>query len=333
MNILNKTDLFHALFDAFRQHTDSVYFVGGENPYRFSFKGEFVTIFVGNIHSAQRTNPDEYRIQCPGRLPAILDKRKGEGDTVLVLGFFADLCVFGAWDPDRFLARNPGVQQVSVYTRLSCMEDANIKGFSTYTDTNGQNVIMLRPELLGLYVENSTALHQVDATDEELQSIAEVYSNTQSGQQPPARPIEVKRHRIQVTRTQYSRSPRFRQDVLRAYSHRCAMCGIQLDLVEAAHIVPHAHPKGTDTVSNGLALCALHHRSFDTGLLYVENDYSIHVNSARVEHLIKMGRANGLQWYKQQLERELLLPDNYALFPESDNLILGNIARGVGLKG
>ncbi len=111
------------------------------------------------------------------------------------------------------------------------------------------------------------------------------------------------------------------------------MCGIQLGLVDAAHIIPHAHPRGSDTVSNGLALCALHHRSFDTGLLYVEDDYSIHVNSAKVEHLRKMGRTDGLQWYEQQLERELLLPDNYDLFPEPDNLILGNIARGVGLEG
>ena len=59
------------------------------------------------------------------------------------------------------------------------------------------------------------------------------------------------------------------------------MCGIQLDLVDAAHIVPHAHPKGLDAVSNGLALCALHHRSYDTGLLYVDGEYSIHLNSAK----------------------------------------------------
>ena len=330
MNILNKTDLFHALFDAFRQHTDSVYFVGGENPYRFSFKGKFVTIFVGNIHSAQRTNPDEYRIQCPGRLPAILDKRREEGDTVLVLGFFADLSVFGAWDPDRFLIRNSR-RRFSVYTRLSCMREANAAGFSTYTDTNGQNVVLFRPDLLGLYMVNSTALHQ--AAPRTLRRIAEVYSNIQSEQQPPVRSIVVERQRIQVTRTQYSRSPRFRQEVLRAYSHRCAMCGIQLDLVDAAHIVPHAHPEGTDTVNNGLALCALHHRSFDTGLLYVRENYSIHLNSAKVRHLRKIGRANGLRWYTRQLRRELFLPDNYDLFPAPDNLILGNADRGVELEG
>ncbi len=254
---------------------------------------------------------------------------------MLVLGFFAPLGVFSAWDPDRFLARNPEVKQVSIYTRLSHMQEANAEGFSTYNDRNEQKVIMFRSDLLGLYVENSIALHQ--ANDEELRYIFDVYSKTPLGQ-PLLQPIEIKRQKIQVTRTQYSRSPRFTQEVLRAYSHKCAMCGIQLDLVEAAHIVPHAHPKGTDTVSNGLALCALHHRSFDTGLLYVQyvqdqDDYLIHVNPARVEHLKKMGRVDELQWYKEHLRCKLLLPDEYDWRPAPDNLILGNVARGVGLEG
>ena len=328
MTILNKTDLFHSLFDAFRQNTDSVYFVGGDNPYRFSFKGKFVTIFVGNIHFAKRADPDEYRIQCPGNLPATLDNSKLRGDTVLILGFSAGVHAFSAWDPDRFLARNSRVQRFSVYTRLSRLQEAAAQGFSTHTDTDGQVVVMFRPDLIGLYLENSTVLHQ--ATARTLRKIAEVYSNTQSGQ-PPVRPITVKRQRIRITSTEYPRSPKFRQDVLGAYSYRCAMCGIQLDLVEAAHIVPHSHPKGLDIVSNGLALCTLHHRSFDTGLLYVRDDYSIHLNSARVRHLKKMGRSDGLQSYKRQLRRELFLPAENAWVPAPENLTLGNDLRGVGL--
>lgn len=328
MTILNKIDLFHSLFDAFRQNTDSVYFAGGDNPYRFSFKGKFVTIFVGNIHFAKRADLDEYRIQCPGNLPATLNDSKLRGDTVLILGFSADVHAFSAWDPDRFLARNLRVQRFSVYTRLSRMQEASSQGFSTHIDTDGQVVVMFRPDLIGLYLENSTVLHQ--ATAQKLRRIAEVYSNAQSGQ-PPVRPIVVKRQRIQITSTEYPRSPKFRQEVLGAYSYRCAMCGIQLDLVEAAHIVPHAHPKGLDTVSNGLALCALHHRSFDTGLLYVRDDYSIHLNSARVRHLKKMSRSDGLQSYKRQLRRELFLPAESACLPAPENLTLGNDLRGVGL--
>ena len=81
MTILNKTDLFHSLFDAFGENTDSVYFVSGDNPYRFSFKGKLATIFVGNIHFASRTDPDEYRIRWKEPL--------AEG-RLLILSFFAD---------------------------------------------------------------------------------------------------------------------------------------------------------------------------------------------------------------------------------------------------
>ena len=328
MAILNKTDLFYSLFDVFRQHTDMVYFAGGDNPYRFSFKGRFVTVFIGNLHAAKRAEPDEYRIQCPGNLPVTLDNSKLEGDTVCILGFSQETHAFSAWDPDRFLARNPKVQRFSVYTRLSRMQEAATQGLATYTDTDGQIVISFRPDLIGLYVENATILHQVP--DRTLRRIAETYGTAPSGQ-PPARPVMVNRKRIQVTSAVYPRSPQFRQAVLGAYAHGCAMCGIQLDLVDAAHIVPHAHPQGLDVVSNGLALCALHHRSFDAGLLYVQDDYSIHLNLARVRHLKMMGRADGLDWFVGQIRGDLLLPAEAEWLPAPENLALGNDLRGVEL--
>ena len=233
-------------------------------------------------------------------------------------------------DPDRFLDRNPEVQRFSVYTRLSSMQEANAEGFSTYTNKNGQKVIMFRSDLLGLYVENSTALHQ--ANDGELRYIFDVYSETPLGQ-PLLQPIEVNRRKIQVTHTAYPRSPRFRQEVLEAYSHRCAMCGIQLDLIDAAHIIPHSHPEGYDTITNGLALCALHHRSFDAGLLYVLEDYSIQLNHAKVSYLERIGRADGLEQYIQQLRNDLLLPPYNHWLPARNNFTWGNELRGVGLEG
>lgn len=328
MTILNKTDLFYSLFDAFRQHTDMVYFAGGYNPYRFFFKGKFITVFIGNLHSARRTDPDEYRIQCPGDLPATLGNSKQGGDRVCILGFSQDTHAFSAWDPDRFLARNPRVQRFSVYTRLSRMREAAAQGLAIYTDTDGQIVLSICPDLLGLYVENATTLHQVPART--LQRISETYGKAQSGQ-PLAQSITVNRKRIQVTSTVYPRSPQFRQAVLGAYACRCAMCGIQLELVDAAHIVPHAHPQGLDIVSNGLALCSLHHRSFDTGLLYVQSDYSIHLNLARVRHLRKMGRSHGLKKFTRQLRSDLLLPTENEWLPAPENLALGNDLRGVEL--
>ena len=328
MAILNKTDLFYSLFDALRQHTDMVYFAGGANPYRFSFKGRFVTVFIGNLHSARRAEQDEYRIQCSGNLPVTLGDSKQRGDLVYVLGFSQDTHTFSAWDPDRFLVRNPIARRFSLYTRLSRMQEAAARGLAMYNDTDGQIVIQFRPDLIGLYMENTAILHQVSA--QTLQRISETCVETRSGQ-PLARPIMVNRKKIQVTGTVYPRSPRFRQAVLGAYAHRCAMCGIQLDLVDAAHIVPHAHPRGLDIVNNGLALCALHHRSFDGGLLYVRGDYSIHLNRARAKHLRVMGRADGLNRFARQIRRDLLLPVEEEWLPAPENLVLGNDLRGVGL--
>lgn len=62
----------------------------------------------------------------------------------------------------------------------------------------------------------------------------------------------------------------FRGEVLEAYGHRCAVCGYGLRMrdeiigLDAAHIQWRVQ-KGPDLVSNGLALCVLHHAAFDRG--------------------------------------------------------------------
>ncbi|HRI17042.1 MAG TPA: HNH endonuclease [Burkholderiaceae bacterium] len=67
------------------------------------------------------------------------------------------------------------------------------------------------------------------------------------------------------------RNPGFRERVLRAYEYRCCVCGFDMRLgtiaagLEAAHIQWH-HVGGPDIESNGLALCALHHKLFDLGV-------------------------------------------------------------------
>jgi predicted restriction endonuclease len=66
----------------------------------------------------------------------------------------------------------------------------------------------------------------------------------------------------------------FRAAVLEAYLAECCVCGFSLRLmdgligVDDAHIRWHAH-RGPDEVSNGLALCAVHHRLFDHGAITV----------------------------------------------------------------
>lgn len=70
----------------------------------------------------------------------------------------------------------------------------------------------------------------------------------------------------------------FRQRVLQAYQHRCAICRLKhTELLEAAHIIPDGDPRGEPVVPNGLALCALHHTAFDRNIFGIRPDLIIEV--------------------------------------------------------
>jgi putative restriction endonuclease len=78
----------------------------------------------------------------------------------------------------------------------------------------------------------------------------------------------------------------FRERVLRAYQERCALCSLRhQELLDAAHITPDSHPDGDPVVSNGVALCKLHHAAFDRLFFAVRPDYIIEVKpSILAEH-------------------------------------------------
>lgn len=83
--------------------------------------------------------------------------------------------------------------------------------------------------------------------------------------------------------TRAPRSPAFREDLLRLYEHRCAMCGFDAMIgghsagLEAAHIQWHSQD-GPDQPDNGLLLCSLHHWALDTGALGLDDDHRILVS-------------------------------------------------------
>lgn len=77
-----------------------------------------------------------------------------------------------------------------------------------------------------------------------------------------------------VTRTK-ARDPNFRDRVLKAYGDQCAVCGIRMQILRAPLGLEAAHVRwvafgGPDDVTNGIALCALHHKAFDLGAFTIE---------------------------------------------------------------
>lgn len=80
------------------------------------------------------------------------------------------------------------------------------------------------------------------------------------------------------------RDPKFRENVLRAYEHRCAVTGFRAALkgqyfgCEAAHIKWHACD-GPDTVANGFAVEPTMHKLFDAGAWTLTDDCRILVSA------------------------------------------------------
>ncbi|MDT0445402.1 phosphorothioated DNA-binding restriction endonuclease [Streptomyces johnsoniae] len=88
---------------------------------------------------------------------------------------------------------------------------------------------------------------------------------------------------VEQRRAARRRDARFAESVLLAYAYACAMCGFDGRLgrhpvgIDAAHIRWHSQD-GPDEVRNGLALCALHHRLFDLGVLGLTGEGAIRVS-------------------------------------------------------
>lgn len=89
---------------------------------------------------------------------------------------------------------------------------------------------------------------------------------------------EIRRRYVTRQVQQRLHQQEFRERVLEAYRRHCAICRLKRDpLLDAAHIIGDRTDEGTPIVPNGIALCSLHHRAFDSYLLTVRPDYTIEV--------------------------------------------------------
>jgi len=110
----------------------------------------------------------------------------------------------------------------------------------------------------------------------------------------------------------------FRERVLAAYKSHCAMCKLKhRELLDAAHIIPDSEG-GAPVVSNGLALCKIHHAAFDARVIGVNPDgYRIavredilrEVDGPMLRHGIQ-GMAGKELWVPRSAEKK---PDREAL--------------------
>jgi putative restriction endonuclease len=105
----------------------------------------------------------------------------------------------------------------------------------------------------------------------------------------------------------------FRERVLQAYKVQCALCRLRhQELLDAAHIIPDSEPEGDPVVSNGLALCKLHHAAYDKYFLAVRPDYVVEVREEILEEEDGPMLLHGLKGMNGQ---RILVPRNPSLRP------------------
>jgi putative restriction endonuclease len=120
----------------------------------------------------------------------------------------------------------------------------------------------------------------------------------------------------------------FRERVLEAYQRHCAICRLKRDrLLEAAHIIGDREERGAPTVTNGIALCSLHHSAFDAHLIAIRPDYRVEVREDVLHETDGPMLLHGLQGFDGQsirlprLERQRpdreLLEARYSMFRQA----------------
>lgn len=147
----------------------------------------------------------------------------------------------------------------------------------------------------------------------------------------PQRGVEelpIERQRVVSEISRLSRDARFKQRVLFAYGNRCAVTRVQLRLVDAAHILPVGAPGSSDAVTNGLSLSPTYHRAYDAGLIYLAEDYKMHLNAARLQALQALNLATGIDSFSEPLG-DIFLPPDPKQRPSADLIRRANEFRQI----
>ncbi len=216
----------------------------------------------------------------------------------------------------------------SMQIREEFLRRALIKGFSPCDKGNNEIAIAFRPDFFVGYVQCLEELHGFGSSKKDFKLLEEVSNqplelNTELLQQ-------VSKQR-QTTVTQLSKKLRdasFKKRVLTAYRNKCSFSGMQLRLVDAAHILPVSHEKSTDDTSNGIALSALYHRAYDKGLVTFNDQYEIILNSTRLMHLKEIGFDGGIEEFRKNLRPIIGVPASVTDRPNLNFIKEANKLRG-----
>lgn len=324
-----KADLLARFEDAVRLSGWSLLYLSkGAHPARYRVfrdgRGSVVRVFIWNItHGGKSRRSDEYRIQITG-----LDEIQPEAAARnLILGWWDGVEVFAGWD----IRQHTGSISSSPSMQVSegALRQALLTGFSPYVNQNGETAIALRPDFMGTYIEFLEPLHDSGKIPQEAAILAKLSEDAADVEDKDIDDSVADKRKYAILSTKRAlRALDFGRRVLGAYGHQCAMCGVQLRLIDGAHILPAAHEDSTDQTSNGVALCALHHRAYDRGLVAFDPLFKVGINEKFVTKLKADDRAGGLKGFSNNLRPFLIVPADKKDHPATKFVEAANTLRG-----
>lgn len=330
MPAIPQQKMVNALLDAFQQSGAAAVFT----PRRSLHPRIFVVtdpmgpmtvwVYIWTLtHGGRPSLPNEYRIQMTSvESPLALNP---SGPTAL-LGYEPNLKMFAGFDLSRHKRFTTGSPSVQIDIRV--VQAALQVGLAFDRKNNDEIAVGVRPDQILAYINNAAMLHSLGPDGKTFKLLAKATSP----EPVPAADLSKlssERRRIVETVSRLSRAANFRDQVLTAYGHRCAVTRMQLKLIEAAHILPVVAEKSPDHVSNGLALSSTYHRAFDTGLIYLNEVFEMCISAPRRKLIIELGLDGGLSDFEKSLGKIHLPPDK-AQWPNPELVQRANKLRMVG---
>lgn len=265
---------------------------------------------------------NEYRIQMTTvSSPLALNP---DGATVLI-GYEPNLKMFGGFDLQ--LHRSFTTGSPSVQIDITALHKAVDDGLAFHRKNNKEIAVAVRPDQFMTYVRHADDLHRYGRNKPTFDALTkasalEIIPAVDIGK------LATTRRRVVETVSRLSRSANFREQVLSAYDHRCAITRFQLRLVDAAHILPVPAPGSADDVRNGIALTPTYHRAFDNGLIYLDEGYVMRINRKRQKELADLNLEGGIDKFKAPLGR-IHLPPNRGWRPDRQFIRKANKYRRI----
>ena len=325
--IFKKKDLLYFVSQAVNESGWNIIYLNNRHPFKVKIfshtENYFVKIIIYNIThgGGWMRAANEYRIQI--KEPQL---EQETGYKTLILGYYEALQVFAGFDLSKHIGA-PGYS-ASFQIKVENLEKAAISGFSPCDKGNGEIAIAFRPDFFVEYVRNLESLHTFGESQQDFAILEEVTENEIVPNEEMIQQVSVPRQMTVQTISKKQRDNSFRARVLRAYNYRCAFSGIQLKLVDAAHIVPVSYETSSDETSNGIALSSIHHKAYDNGLITFNEKYQIIFDEKQIHKLKEISLDGGLDKFKRGLRPIIRVPPALTDRPNVAYILTANQLRG-----